>query len=833
MPAPPMDIFDQISQPGLDFQKICKKEICQMGVITYSIVWYDQTYPYGEYTGYQEYLPTLLVGVPMKIENNYTAALKQLSKFTSNSKFIVVATGKKKKQLIKEIHENAAIEKIYIIKPFVEKVRKWGNAYSKLKVVSEFKYLYQELKDLVKVYIPSGYKYTFAEKLLNYAVVPDPMIMNEQCVRALKDEIAQEEDQSRFKYNYSIILQTMKTYYEDELSKFRTTKDNSHLMNPLNSLLRKYNGDEQLAEAWLNLIELASYLDECQYLLAGATINDLQIPVMKGSIFSDQSARELFSLVKVLTKNIKEKKLINEFENKETLKKVHCMLYNAVFEFAEKQYQGIDKWRNLYMIQMLLHDIDLCLKMVIHFILQNDNSDFHFDFIHSAIVSDSRVSVLTELWDAWKKQDIPSNIRLSESKLDEALGSIRIKNIIVFHTSNVLTDFVKQLQGNYVPYQYYLVRDFLVDIEALEKLKYNFAYVLIDPAMTPSEYNKILNTCISKAITPLFILYIPPSCESLLAKAMLKTRWIVSFVYCPSFEHIQQYLNEVENNVNRDLHQYSKFYDDFKSTLGDMQPQSNSLSAESTEENDVGWEVLSSINKNIFSQLVEELSLGTKLVGSLHYYVFSEMRQQNRENDYWENYAPLFGISNKYTSILDVNCSKTILRAYTLQTNPPFYKMLNDAFRGGNPEKIAKYRAFFSMLHDLVRKGIMKKHIGFVYRGTYFNPGLIETLKSGTKVFSSCFTSTSKNQVVARNFAKKTKRNVLLEIELNIHANSNVDIHSEQCSRYPEEEEVLLLPFASFEIQRVFKEDNLTVISLKELVPEFETINLKGIEYYN
>jgi hypothetical protein len=137
------------------------------------------------------------------------------------------------------------------------------------------------------------------------------------------------------------------------------------------------------------------------------------------------------------------------------------------------------------------------------------------------------------------------------------------------------------------------------------------------------------------------------------------------------------------------------------------------------------------------------------------------------------------------------------------------------------------------MLHDLVKKGIMKKHIGFVYRGTYFNPNLIETLRPGTKVFSSCFTSTSKNQVIARNFAKKTKRNVLLEIELNNHANSNVDIHTEQCSKYPEEEEVLLLPFASFEIHRVFKEDNLTVISLKELVPEFETVNLKGIEYYN
>eukprot|EP00826_Nyctotherus_ovalis_P058042 TRINITY_DN7957_c0_g1_i3.p1 TRINITY_DN7957_c0_g1~~TRINITY_DN7957_c0_g1_i3.p1 ORF type:complete len:182 (-),score=68.12 TRINITY_DN7957_c0_g1_i3:94-639(-) len=176
---------------------------------------------------------------------------------------------------------------------------------------------------------------------------------------------------------------------------------------------------------------------------------------------------------------------------------------------------------------------------------------------------------------------------------------------------------------------------------------------------------------------------------------------------------------------------------------------------------------------------------------------------------------------------------RCMLHAYTLQTTPAFYKMLNDAFRTGTEESVAKYRAFFSMLHDLVKKGILKKYIGTVYRGTYFNEKSLSQLKAGEKIYSTCFTSTSKSEEVAREFARKAKRNVLLEIELNTAAGTNVDIHEEQCSACPEEQEVLLLPFSNFEIMRVFKEDHLTLVSLKEVVPEYEVVSLKGIEYNN
>ena len=831
IPRPPSDIGARPAEPHTDSEI----EALFQG-LRYFIVWYDQTYPYGEYAGYQDYLAKLLVGVPMKIENNYTQAVRQLNTSYKNTKYILVVTGCKKKQLIQEIHNNAAVFRIYIIKPFIEKVMRWGSKLSKVVGVRHFNTLLQDIKGLTQTYRSANYQYPLCEQLLNYSVNPDPMLMSEQVVAALKDELSQEVDQLRFSCHYSIVIQIMREYFTRRLDRYNDCKDLALLDSPLVPLCELQGerpNDErrlQLSTGWNKLLQLASYFDECTYIVSGVDLSQLVGSQAKVSTLLSTASR----LADVLTAN----GTIHETEHASTLADLHKCLYEHVIFYAGQQYGAVDKWSQLYLLRMLLLDIDCCLKIFLHFVLRASSSfaDFHPEFIHAAVVSDMRISALIDLWDAWRAQDIPKNIALPDSELKSALEAIAIKKVVVLNTSGLLKGVQGAFKREFTTWEYSILRDFFIDVPTLAKLQYNFCYIVIEPSLTPAEYNQVIGACIARAITPLFILYMPSHSSARLAKSMFKSRWTVSLVYCRTFEQIAEYAENVESNLNRDLFQYSKYCDDFKATLEQVQgsgPRESHLSSDSKAEADAGWEVLTSVKNEIFEQLVEELSLGAKLIGSLHYYVLSDMRQQKQSATYWENYAALFGISNKYTSILDVNCSKNSLRAYTLQTTPPFYKMLNDAFRGGNTKAMARYRAFFSMLHDVVKKGILKKHIGFVFRGTYFNPQLIESLKPGTRVFSSCFTSTSKSEVVAREFARKTRRNVLLEIELDPHAHSNVDIHAEKCSLFPQEEEVLLLPFASFEIQRVFREDNLTLLSLKEIVPEFETVNLKGIEYCN
>jgi len=824
MPAPP-PVFKHHSQNNTIADTLFK-------TLRYFIVWFDPSYPYGEYTGYQEYMSQLFAGVPYKIENDYSKAVRQLNKNYANTKYILIASGRQKKKISHEIHSNASVEKIYVIKPFIEKIQRWGNSLNKVKCLRDFKELVEEIKKSTETFEKINYRYPIIEKLLNYQVVPDHMLMSEQTVRALRDEISQEEDQMKFNKFYTYTLQILKRHFADSLSKFQKDSQSKYLLNPFNLFEKATIGvsHNDLLDHWVKFLDLAIYFDGCKYVYSGTSIDSLK----ECHNFGTTAFRTFLSSSNKLAMILRSKNTIDEFENSDLLTEFHKSLFGTLSYFATLSYENSTKWQKLYIIHALLYDIDLCIKLLLSFLFENSNDfgNFHYDLIHSATVSDTRVSCVTDLLDAWKEQYIPKEIAIPDAPLKKAIHAVNIKNIVLMNDAGIFDNLISKLPSEYKPYKYYMSRDFLIDVQTLEEIKYGFCYFVISPAITSHEYNTILDTCISNAITPIFILYIPVDSTCRISKEMMKGRWTVTLIYCNTFDQIIEYITECQNNINRDLLQYSKCYSDFKGKL-----QSNGhkidLSKGSKGENDAGWEVMSSIGKDIFSQLVEELSLGTKLVGSLHYYMFLDLNGQGKADVYWNNYAPLFGISNKYTTILDINCAKTILRAYTLQTTPAFYKMLNDSFRSGNPETIAKYRAFFSMLHDEVKKGILKKHVGFVYRGTYFNPDLIETLQLGQRVFSSCFTSTSKSEYVAREFANKAKRNVLLELELDAHANSNVDIHAEKCSRYPEEQEVLLLPFASFEIKRIFKEDHLTLISLKEIVPDTELINLKGIEYTN
>eukprot|EP00826_Nyctotherus_ovalis_P050869 TRINITY_DN6295_c0_g1_i2.p1 TRINITY_DN6295_c0_g1~~TRINITY_DN6295_c0_g1_i2.p1 ORF type:complete len:622 (-),score=147.62 TRINITY_DN6295_c0_g1_i2:56-1690(-) len=512
------------------------------------------------------------------------------------------------------------------------------------------------------------------------------------------------------------------------------------------------------------------------------------------------------------------------------LKQQQIFLYTAIRNYCHKTLKTN---KETFLMKMLLEDLDLCLKVYVYTVF-NTHAEFEGvdeEFLHAAAVSDTRISVLLELWETWKEQNSKAIL------LPGAINEVEIKDIVMFNAGHLLSRMQLKdlLAPEYMVHEFLHIKSFKLNNEIQKQLSFRFCYFIITPRVTLAEYSILIDLCIKNAITPLFILYITSN-ELVIDKEMFKSRWIVNFVYCRSINRIAEYIQDLEINLSGDLIRYSKFYDNFKATLGDYRETGGSntkLTEGDGTELDGGWEVLSAIDKRVFNQLVEESALGTKLTGSLNYCLLKDFKARNQEMEYWRSYAQLFGVTNKYMTLPDVNCAKLLLKAYTVQTLHPFYKMLNDAFRAGTEESVGKFRAFFFTIHDGIKKGILKKYLGFVYRGTYFNSASLQTLTEGERIYSTCFTSTRKQESVAREFARKTNRNVLLEIELNLRAETNVDIHSEQCSKYPEEEEVLLLPFSCFEIVSIFKEERLTLISLREVVPEYETMNLEGIEYGN
>ena len=69
-------------------------------------------------------------------------------------------------------------------------------------------------------------------------------------------------------------------------------------------------------------------------------------------------------------------------------------------------------------------------------------------------------------------------------------------------------------------------------------------------------------------------------------------------------------------------------------------------------------------------------------------------------------------------------------------------------------------------------------------------------------MYNASLWSSTKNLTVAKTFLTKEK-NILLHVK--VKKGNNIDIDLEKLSQYPNEEEILFLPYCYFEIKSFFK----------------------------
>jgi len=178
--------------------------------------------------------------------------------------------------------------------------------------------------------------------------------------------------------------------------------------------------------------------------------------------------------------------------------------------------------------------------------------------------------------------------------------------------------------------------------------------------------------------------------------------------------------------------------------------------------------------------------------------------------------------------------AKMFLYAYTLEEKDPhknLYCILNDDLRSSNPSKINRHFDIIKLIGGLINRKELKSYTGKVYRATYLKDELIKQIKIGLTMTNSSFWSSTKKESVALNFLKKTNyKNRLIIVEGSL--NDNVDIHLEEISRYPKEEEVLFLPFCKFKIKR-FEKVNENNLTFYKLILEKSDSDSSIIEPYN
>ena len=788
--------------------------------LSYNICWVDVDYPYNQYSGYQNMLKKSFPYIPFRIMSDQTQASYELNTTMANTRFIVILSGRKKKNILKSIHDSLGVEQIFVLKQFCKLS---NEVWQKISVVPD----YESLKSMIGKFVKSS-KYNPTKifkspknELVDLGVVSDPMVMSEKCTKSVEYELGLKNERKRLKHKYGMASGILIDY-------FTTMLEGGELNIPLyNSLGSMINcSKEEAGKFLIILLKLSIEFDACNYILSPLSI-DLVAKALKSK--SEFNFQKFKSSAEKVFDSLPSKDGPYEILHEELIK------YLSSMENKRKDHD----WKELHLAQMMLNDIDLCLKLFLEYVFRQDREfrNCRESFSNASIASDARVTTVREIWKRAEFDGTGEFINtFTSTEKSVAPKQCAITQIILLGTSVEMINLGKKLKNLENFKEYSFIKDFEVEEELSKSLECKAAYFIIDYKLKKSQFSEIINICTKLLVIPIFVIYFPNGSKKKISKESFRNKDPLMIVYCQTLEQIKNYLRNKELDIFQQMESCYKYFGDFKKTLSAVRtrtgPKVLTPYTDHSEEKDGGWELLTEIDSSLFSQLVEEKAMNTKISGSLHYNVYNQYRDLKNPLVYWNNYAQLFGASERSLRVMERDFARRLLKSYTMQTDPGFYKLLNDAFRSGNPEKIGMYRVFYTSLLGMVRNGLLERYVGTVYRGTYFNPKLLESLKPGTRMYSTCFTSTSKSSRVAQEFARKTKRNVILEIELAIEEFGNVDIHNEKCSIYPEEFEVLLLPFGRFEIAGIFS-DTITTIRLKQMKSEVSMMNFTAVDYYS
>ena len=236
------------------------------------------------------------------------------------------------------------------------------------------------------------------------------------------------------------------------------------------------------------------------------------------------------------------------------------------------------------------------------------------------------------------------------------------------------------------------------------------------------------------------------------------------------------------------------------------------------------------------------------ILGTFHDFVnqvlismVESFREHNSLEIFCQYYSNYFFLTLQHEFIMNMTAyAKMFLYAYTLEEDDPhknLYCIINDDLRSSIPEKVNRHFHLKKLIGGLVKTKRLKCFDGIVYLASYLKNELINKIKIGLKITNSAFWSSTKKLSVVQNFLEQNNKNALI---ITKGLDNNVDIHLEEISEYPNEEEVLFLPFCTFIIKNFdkVKEGNLTYYKLvlesdsdSSLIEPYSESAIKSLNY--
>ena len=532
--------------------------------------------------------------------------------------------------------------------------------------------------------------------------------------------------------------------------------------------------------------------------------NDLKIIAIK-------AFNGLISVINLLSLKINNGESI--LKEKDLLKKLQASTIEVCcyIELLSKKIYFEDI--KYYQVKNYFRDIDFCLTLFIYCIFRYCNYPL-INEIYSNLLRDLRFYLYLDYLLHYQK-DNKTDETEQEKKLNEA---IKYNDTLVIGDKK-FHDFIAKIK---LPYKniYFIkeneILDFFQDDKKI-KNKYKICkYIIIMNEKNCFEYLETIRYISNTFVLQIIIVLYIENRNINIDKKILQG-YLIPIVLTYNENDI---LNYYIDHFKRLKEKYIKYIErqEFLEKVYGVDIKFYKIDTiKMHKEEDNGWDMKKDIDSNIFNIVKVEKIFGNfrgDILARNMYKLYLENNCLDLFINYYGNY---FGVTNavEISSNIIIS-SKLFLYAYTLEekNGKSFYSLVNNDFRSGNPEKICRYLPIIKIMLDSIKANYLKSYSGDIYRATYFKQELIDAIKPGKKMINASFWSSSKKLSVAEKFlfSPQYTKNILLHAK--VKKGCNVDIHLENLSQYPNEEEVLFLPYCNFEIQ------------------SFEKGKKKGHEYY-
>ena len=533
-------------------------------------------------------------------------------------------------------------------------------------------------------------------------------------------------------------------------------------------------------------------------------------------------------------------------KNKESIleEKIHLkFLHSFLIKFLKLNYKTNSLFEyNEYskyptMIKYLM-DLDFCLKLFFCNIYEDlENDDYKIKCRAAIGEVDKRITIFN-IYCHLSYYKFLALKSISEEDLNTLTETLRIYDFIVIGNEKffkIIKTIENSIKHRKIPYlSISEVRDYL---KSKNNKKYrNFYYfIIIDGKDSKNIYKELYTIKNDFALIISLIVYIRDE-KTLINKRpfLIKTHLSIYYAYNPN--EIINYINS-QDNINCGYY-FGNHTKDIVKIIKDIAKKNEikipkfEIDGDKKAENNDGWELVDLVPEEMFKKTIIN-NVGdafiSEQIGLNVHMLFKEKKIQSY---FYEHYCKYFfpGIfpelmSNSLNVIIKHFCY-----AYTLHEDKnSFYFLMNRDLRQGNYIKVDKYLEIISLINEALKLNYMKTYEEEVFRGTVLKTNFIkEKVLVGKSLTNLAFFSASKERKEAEKYLAASEKNVLFIIKAKAN---NIDIDSEQISKFENEREVLFLPYSKFLIKRVelerFMNKDIYEIELEGLNNENERENIK------